>query len=630
MAKLILYQAKSPYQDDYTKNCALTGKEVDNNFLNLKGDDVKDVKLDENTKILTVETNKNGLRNCNGDIIDGTFSVDLKKLQYVVGYEFDTGGTGTINILYSDGSIEKMSPKAFGLEVATDSSINGTGTISNPLSISQAFKTGQYQAVKDVIDVTGGEVLPTGATFGDGYITKEVKSQFGMFYSGIQAKALNDLLASDGSGWRVPTKGDWDSLLNYLEKCESSKNHGYETSSTTIANSGITLGNMAGARSKSHDDYWNNGSGKMNEGVLRIYPTGSFPSPGNTYTGFGDYSEFWTITNGTAYGCERMFTKKFHYNVSGVIQTEKDPTAFLSIRLVKDFIGDNYHQFEEIHGHLYETKLFVSDVEDIRQVWTMVNVDIQDLPNIAPKSIPEDATTAVTVQNAFYINRWNGNSWDKHEMSEGDCVVILDMDSSSGMAEYRVENGELVNLDERGSGKIREIWEALTELSAFTNDVAESLDAEVSARTEFDDAVSAVCDSLQEQINSGLTEIENLQVEVGELSGVCDGLQEQIDALSGVCDDLREQITGATADVQEQIDALNSGLTSEEEERKATDEELLGMITAETKTRKDVIGTPSDKPLKSAVEYTDEDFENGVITVFGFINASNDYGYNLD
>ena len=272
----------------------------------------------------------------------------------------------------------------------------------------------------------------------------------------------------------------------------------------------------------------------------------------------------------------------------------------------------------------------MSEEENIAQIWTMANIDIQQLPNIQPEALPEWATSGVTLENAFYINRWNGNSWDKHEMSEGDCVVILDMDSSSGMAEYRVENGELVNLDERGSGKIREIWEALTELSAFTNDVAESLDAEVSARTEFDDAVSAVCDSLQEQINSGLTEIENLQVEVGELSGVCDGLQEQIDALSGVCDDLREQITGATADVQEQIDALNSGLTSEEEERKATDEELLGMITAETKTRKDVIGTPSDKPLKSAVEYTDEDFENGVITVFGFINASNDYGYNLD
>ena len=41
MAKLILYQAKSPYPGDVTKNCALTGKEVDNNFLNLKGEDIE-------------------------------------------------------------------------------------------------------------------------------------------------------------------------------------------------------------------------------------------------------------------------------------------------------------------------------------------------------------------------------------------------------------------------------------------------------------------------------------------------------------------------------------------------------------------------------------------------------------
>ena len=180
MAKLILYQAKSPYAGDITKNCALTGKEVDNNFLNLKGEDIETIYLDEETKKLTFTRFKNGLKNCNGETIDAKIEVDLTELEYVVGYEYDHG---SIKVLYSNGKTAVMPIEAFGMMVATDSTIDGNGSKGNPLSLGQALRTGQYKPVLGIIDTLNGEKLPEDKADGDGYITKELKSKFGLFYN---------------------------------------------------------------------------------------------------------------------------------------------------------------------------------------------------------------------------------------------------------------------------------------------------------------------------------------------------------------------------------------------------------------------------------------------------------------
>ena len=45
MNAITYFKLKSPYEGDITKNCALTGSEVDNNFFTLEGRDVKTVEL---------------------------------------------------------------------------------------------------------------------------------------------------------------------------------------------------------------------------------------------------------------------------------------------------------------------------------------------------------------------------------------------------------------------------------------------------------------------------------------------------------------------------------------------------------------------------------------------------------
>lgn len=769
MAKLILYQAKSPYAGDVTKNCALTGKEVDNNFLNLKGEDIEKIYLDEETKKLTFTRFKNGLKNCNGETIDAKIEVDLTELEYVTGYKYEDG---VIKVTYSNGKTAEMSVEAFGMAVATDSTINGNGSKGSPLTISQAYRTGQYKPVLGVIDMTEGEKLPKdGVANGDGYVTKEVKSDFGMFYTSDQALMLEGLLRKENSEWRVPTKKDWDTLLNYLEDCDKYKNHSLRSETDSDAR-GMKLGNLAGFKVKSQNtegaDYWHNPA--SNGGVLRMYPTGSFSALSGAYSGFGEHAHFWTLTEGDV-SCRNFYSKKFIDDKGTVTQIEAMPAQKLTIRLVKDFIGDNYHQFEEIHGRIYETKLFASESEECNQVWTMVNIDISEPGmDLLPTPMPEDATSAITVETGYYINRWNGYEWDKAEMTEGDCVVILGEEGANKecpMAEFRLECGELVNIEKRTQDQIddlasastkyeeqiEDIYEKIDELSgttedlqnqidalsAVTEDLQEQIDEEVSARTEADEILQENIDAeasarteadeilqenidaeasarteadeyLQEEIDeevSARTEADEfLQGEIGELSGTTEELREDVDTLSATTEELRtdvdeisatteelrtdvDELSATTQDILETIgtaftpdhtitDVVGEGLESGEsltdavkglrndvgdwplyeesgvsitdavseirddiyalrEDLVATAQTLTDWIDEEASARteadeeiKDSIGLPSDVPTKAAVEYTDDDFKNGNITVFGFINASNDYGYNLE
>ena len=224
-------------------------KGSDNNFLNLKGEDIETIYLDEETKKLTFVRFKDGLKNCNGETIDARIEVDLTALEYVTGYKYEDG---VIKITYSNGKTTEMSIEAFGMAVATDSTISGNGSKSKPLSISQAMRTGQYQPVYGVVDIANGETLPRDVANGEGYITREIKSDFGMFYTSDQALLLDGLLRMENSEWRVPTKKDWDTLLNYLEECDRYKNHSLRSESDIDAR-GMKLGNLAGFKAKSLD-----------------------------------------------------------------------------------------------------------------------------------------------------------------------------------------------------------------------------------------------------------------------------------------------------------------------------------------------------------------------------------------
>src|SRR5574344_1473887 len=54
MNAITYFKLKSPYEGDITKNCALTGSEVDNNFFTLESRDVKSVELKDDKIVVNL------------------------------------------------------------------------------------------------------------------------------------------------------------------------------------------------------------------------------------------------------------------------------------------------------------------------------------------------------------------------------------------------------------------------------------------------------------------------------------------------------------------------------------------------------------------------------------------------
>ena len=142
------FRLNSPYEGDITKNCALDGYEVDNNFFTLEGRDIKSVYVENNEiKIELI----NGQVIKSGDVFS-KFAQDLS-----IDFDAENG------ILYikQNGQVKKI--EGFVTEysddfgVAHNSTLKGSGKPSSPLSISPLYKPGVYTPVKKYIDLTNDD-----------------------------------------------------------------------------------------------------------------------------------------------------------------------------------------------------------------------------------------------------------------------------------------------------------------------------------------------------------------------------------------------------------------------------------------------------------------------------------------
>jgi len=123
-------------------------------------------------------------------------------------------------------------------KVITDNTLKGNGTMDSPLGLAGVEKTGSYAPVIGIIDTTKGGELPEVAKLGARYVTKEWVNDYGLLYNGAGVGEISAKLDVDGRGWRVPSKADWDSLLNSMEACKY-QNH-------TSSKCHVELGKEAG------------------------------------------------------------------------------------------------------------------------------------------------------------------------------------------------------------------------------------------------------------------------------------------------------------------------------------------------------------------------------------------------
>lgn len=290
-------------------------------------------------------------------------------------------------------------------------------------------KTGQFLPVDEYIDLTNRGSLPDDPERGYRVLTKETLDYYGLFYDKNEMERIAELL--EGTGWRIPTEEDWNDMLNSLE-CLEYRNHSNEPI-------GEYLGRDAGKILKS-PDVW----------VDDIESEGITQFDFEILSTDGNFARFWTNTKYPL--SDNYYIKTFASESSGVKNEISSDPYLASIRLVKDYDGSNYIQYEKILGQYYKTTKIDSLHEDeveYSKIWTSINFNYTD----------EDVTGAVEdswefEKVSYMINEWDGKVWHKKLLSNGCKVVLLDSDS---YIEYIVLDDQLLDINDETTRNILEL-----------------------------------------------------------------------------------------------------------------------------------------------------------------------------
>lgn len=459
---LYFYKLVSPYSEDSTKNCKLTINEIDSNFLSLKEANIDSVVFDKDSQVLSL-TKKDG-ESLTASLSGITQDLDVKYYSK----------EGTIKLLYNGKEVaingiitEDNINIDRSTKIKSDSTLRGWGNSDEPLMLAYVERTGSYKPALKLIDLENGEYLPDDITMlkkGERYVTHEMVGEYGYLYDYTAVLKMNVDLPN---GWRIPTKEDWDNMLNAVEPCDANRNHG-----SAVANN--MLGKYAGKILKSDKDWQKVAIEKTteleseNDLFDSVQTDSTIVSSSITYTEyvqngvdalgfaataagysdgqdissyFGKRGYYWSTT---MIDETDVYVKRFDYNREGVIQTVECPKAYFSIRLVKDFTGANHKGVENINGVDYKTILLPSENADNGYtIWTAENIAFN---NVKYRPIEPNRGENLKSKHVYYIQEWTGTEWEKKAVQEGEEIVLLKGIDGSKDTAYRVVDGELVSV----------------------------------------------------------------------------------------------------------------------------------------------------------------------------------------
>ena len=601
------FKLKSEFDGDYTKNCGLLGEEIDKNFYFLRGYDIETVYVDEDRNLVINRVDKDY------EPIKVKIGEDLGKDSFTFDKE-----NGTITVTYPDGTTSQMDGflvEGKDIRIATDNTFDGNGTIFNPLRLTGVEKTGTYSSAEEYFDLTENITMPNGKGKGYRIVTKEKIDNFGCLYPLNAVKTIQDKLTETKSQWRVPSKKDWDELLNAMEIDPEYRNH------DSLSNK--WLGQIAGSALKSHNlwkKYDNLSTEHPTDGQdvvgLSILPLGIGPDrneilddANSDVEGYSKLSGMWTSTFD---GSDNAYVKIFGYNSSQVDQDTYGLGAKLSIRLVKDYNYDNYNEIESILGLPYPTVLVygICDNAQYVKIWTQINVYNSDpqLGGVRSEEWINATDSDKGVKIVYFINEWDGHEWHKKVMNDGDSVVIKNYNKIK-YHEWRIINGVLVDTLEQINTEFGETLEDLNnQIASLKNNIEKEISdrtaqdellqnqikEEISARTAQDGLLQ---NQIEEETKNRQEEdgklLEKIDIEISNRLGADEALLTKIDNEIKA----REEAVDAEATVRKEADdalesKINDETTAREEadklekvEREEADSTLDGKIKDETEAR---------------------------------------------
>ena len=637
------YKLKSPYIGDVTKNCSVSGIEIDNNFFTLEGRDVKSITVDGTDIVLNL---------LNGEQLKAVDVLD----NFITNISFDKENgilktyrnNGEVEVFDGFVSIHEHNNHKHLDAVASNETLTGNGTYEKPLKLAEAYKTGQFKPVDKIVTDKKTEK----PFVGERVLVSEERSAYGLLYNYSEVIQIACELDNTHSKWRIPSKADWDDMLNAVEPCTDNKNHDKSTPDRYF-------GKWAGKLLKSKY-YWKDyegcecdckddedeemdgchcgkhrickptycgefdtchfKAGKFNtQGIdkygFTVLPSG-YTDDGGIMNYFGERACFWTSTN---MEYTNIFTKRFEYNSNKVYQGIVPAKCRMSLRLVKDYTGDNYTESENILGQNYPTVLMPS-VKNGKAVWTSINVyytspsckgchcgcnGMND--NLDPIPNPNDILV-----KKYYIDEWNGFKWLRNEFKEGDSVVVKITPDGKKDIEYRLVEGELKSVPAMVEKTVvdeitpiitdmeNRFTEALnqektnrenadTELqNQITAEVQRATDKDVYLETTLGNFGKETAKAFETLNNAIVTSVNNintaLQAEAETRAAADEELQRKIDENG-------QNLINAVAEIKEELTRLDGvageikeALATETEERKAKDEELDGDLLDSVKT----------------------------------------------
>lgn len=624
MEGITYFRLKSQYKGDVTKNCALTGNEIDNNFNVLEGRDIQSLEIKDDEIVLTLK---------NGDVLKAR---DAFKEECVTDITFDKiNGVLKIN---RNGEIEEIDGFATsynsGNSVSVDNTLSGNGLASNPIGVSPVAKTGQYRPVERIIKISEGERLPEKPQLvpGDRFLTEEQVSNYGYLYNYNAVKKIACDLRDAHSAWRIPTKEDWDDMLNAIEPCSEDKTH-----SSATANK--YLGKWAGKLLKSvdlwrpehcddtddecdchphhhhdhcdcHDDNdtcinydddkcacdtgdinWESCScGKNrpctpkycgewgtchhrphhqdNRGLdkygFRITPAG-YADDGCNFGFFKERASFWTATNSN---CSNAYVKRFDFNKSSVHQDVIASQHYLSLRLVKDFNGDNYNEREDILGIPYSTVLMPSEKHG-KAVWTSINVNFGN--KCYSPLLPNDGQ-GMSFSRHYYVNEWDGKKWLRNEVREGESVVVRKAPHHQHDIEFRVIKGDLVNVMNYVYNRV------IDTISPIIKDVDQKITDEITRSKVKDEEHDVKIEALESKTAELTERMDKAEADIVSVNVRVDDTNNALAHTNQVLSDFGKETAKAFEQLNEvittSINNINQAIMNETNARIAADDEL--------------------------------------------------------
>lgn len=598
MAKgIVYYKMKSQYDGDITKDCALDGYEVDGNFNLLEGRDIKTVEVDNGDIVITLY---------NGEMLSAKVLADTEAITNI-SFDKETGvlsyvQNGETYSIRGFASVENTS-----IEVASDETLIGSGTVKKPLGISNMYKTGLYKPAKRIIDLTRKEKLPNpqGLAAGERFVSCETVSDYGYLYdyNGVYNIACD--LHDSGSKWRIPTKEDWDDMLNAVEPCPEDRNHGSHDDNRNLGRwagkllKSVNLWNKKGGHHYDDDgrtcfnyegedkSYDNCKCGKDvdcapaycgeysecdfrpktdNSGIdkygFRVTPAG-YADDGENYLYFKDRAIFWTSKN---HHSSSAYIKRFEYNKSTVYQEVLAAQNHLSLRLVKDYNGSNFKDIEQILDGRYSCVLMPS-MKNGAAIWTSVNFASTNKKYHG--LVPNDGA-GVTFSTHYFINEWTGKEWVRTELHEGEGVVIVDAPMGLADEEYRIVEGKLVSISDMVQSTV------LNKVGTKIEKVEHKIDHEYARASRAEEELQSEINDLQSTVNGNTESISELQ---SALEAETEARTAADEELTQEIKDANERINGLSDSLTEAVNKINEEIEAETEARTAADDEIKSEIS---------------------------------------------------